>query len=129
MIPQCPRIEQGGQQVEKNGIEAAPEHGEGRFSTMPRLHAAVLAYIPVILRRMGRVRCLALRDRSFGASGERQDDQERAKSSSPVHYVIDAELGAGQLLARARWRRCFAFSLALRLFARIVLLALAVLFT
>ena len=34
-----------------------------------------------------------------------------------------------QLLARARWRRCFAFSLALRLFARIVLLDLTVLFT
>ena len=96
---------------------------------MPRLHAAVLAYIPVILGRMGRVRCLALRDRSFGASGARQGDQERAKSSSPVHYLSDAEFGAGQLLARARCRRCFAFNLALRLFARIVLLALAVLFT
>ena len=78
---------------------------------------------------MGRVRCLALRDHSFGASGECQDDQERAKSSSPVHYVADAESEAGQLLARARCRRCFAFSLALRLFARIVLLALVVLFT
>jgi hypothetical protein len=32
----------------------------------------------------------------------------------------------GQAVARARWRRCFAFSLALRLFARIVLLDLAV---
>jgi hypothetical protein len=35
----------------------------------------------------------------------------------------------GQLLARARWRRCFAFNLAFRLFARIVLLDLTVLFT
>jgi hypothetical protein len=35
----------------------------------------------------------------------------------------------GQALARARWRRCFAFSFALRLFARIVLLDLVVLFT
>ena len=43
--------------------------------------------------------------------------------------VTDAEFRAGQLLARARWRRCLAFSLALRLFARIVLLDLAVLFT
>jgi len=96
---------------------------------MPRLHAAALADIPVIRGRTGRIRRLALRDRSFGASGECQDDQERAKSSSPVHYVTDAEFRAGQLLARARCRRCFAFSLALRLFARIVLLALAVLFT
>jgi hypothetical protein len=32
-------------------------------------------------------------------------------------------------VARARWRRCFALSLALRLLARIVLLALAVFFT
>jgi hypothetical protein len=31
-------------------------------------------------------------------------------------------------VACARWRRCFAFSLALRLLARIVLLALAALF-
>jgi len=43
--------------------------------------------------------------------------------------VAKAKLRAGQLVARARWRRCFAFSLALRLFARIVLLDLAVLFT
>ena len=35
----------------------------------------------------------------------------------------------GQLLARARWRRCFAFNLAFRLFARIVLLDLTVLIT
>ena len=35
--------------------------------------------------------------------------------------------GAEGWFARARWRRCFAFSLALRLLARIVLLALAVL--
>jgi hypothetical protein len=34
-----------------------------------------------------------------------------------------------QAVARARWRRCFALSLAFRLFARIVLLDLAVLFT
>jgi hypothetical protein len=54
---------------------------------MPRLHAAALADIPVIRGRTGRIRRLALRDRSFGASGECQDDQERAKSSSPVHYV------------------------------------------
>ena len=98
---------------------------------MPRLHAvaAAIARLPIIIERIGRVRCLALRDRSFGASGERQDDQERAKSPSPVHSVTDAEVGAAQLLARARCRRCFAFNLALRLFARIVLLALAVLFT
>src|SRR5216684_2504510 len=34
-----------------------------------------------------------------------------------------------QEVARARWRRCFAFSLALRLLARIVVLALTVFFT
>src|SRR4029077_21246123 len=34
-----------------------------------------------------------------------------------------------QEVARARWRRCFAFSLALRLLARIVVLDLAVFFT
>jgi hypothetical protein len=34
-----------------------------------------------------------------------------------------------QPVARARWRRCFAFSLALRLLARIVVLALMVFFT
>jgi hypothetical protein len=44
-------------------------------------------------------------------------------------HVSKAELRVGQLLARARWRRCFAFSLAFRLFARIVLLDLTVLFT
>jgi hypothetical protein len=33
-----------------------------------------------------------------------------------------------QAVARARWRRCFALSLALRLLARIVLLDLAVFF-
>src|SRR5215467_13238896 len=43
--------------------------------------------------------------------------------------VGKVELRVGQLLARARWRCCFAFSLAFRLFARIVLLALTVLFT
>jgi hypothetical protein len=43
--------------------------------------------------------------------------------------VAKAKLRVGQLVARARWRRCFAFSLALRLFARIVLLDLTVLFT
>jgi hypothetical protein len=42
---------------------------------------------------------------------------------------VKANLRVGQLVARARWRRCFAFSLALRLFARIVLLDLTVLFT
>jgi hypothetical protein len=34
--------------------------------------------------------------------------------------------GAVQPVARARWRRCFAFSLAFRLLARIALLDLAV---
>jgi len=48
---------------------------------------------------------------------------------SAHRLLVAAKLGAGQLLARARWRRCFAFSLALRLFARIVLLALTVFFT
>jgi hypothetical protein len=43
--------------------------------------------------------------------------------------VVKAELRVIQLLARARCRRCFAFSLAFRLFARIVLLDLTVLFT
>ena len=66
---------------------------------------------------------------NLGQRDKPQDGQERGESSSPVHYVTDAEFGAGQLVARARCRRCFAFSLALRLFARIVLLALAVLFT
>jgi len=37
--------------------------------------------------------------------------------------------GHGLPVARARWRRCFALSLALRLFARIALLDLAVFFT
>jgi hypothetical protein len=52
-----------------------------------------------------------------------------APSCAVAPNVGDAELRVGQLLARARWRRCFAFSLALRLFARMVLLALIVLFT
>jgi hypothetical protein len=34
-----------------------------------------------------------------------------------------------QPAARARWRRCFALSLALRLLARIILLDLAIFFT
>jgi hypothetical protein len=54
---------------------------------------------------------------------------ERLNLASFALDVIDVEFRAGQLLARARWRRCFAFSLALRLFARIVLLDLTVLFT
>jgi hypothetical protein len=37
--------------------------------------------------------------------------------------------GTAQPVARARWRRCFAFSLALRLLARIVVLALMIFFT
>jgi hypothetical protein len=55
-------------------------------------------------------------------------------AASPLRQCValsdgKAELRVGQLLARARWRRCFAFSLAFRLFARIVLLDLTVLFT
>jgi hypothetical protein len=61
---------------------------KGRFSIASRLHAAALAYIPVILGRMGRVPCLALRGRPFGASGERQHDQERGESSSPLHSFL-----------------------------------------
>jgi hypothetical protein len=43
-------------------------------------------------------------------------------------YRRDAGEPEGHAVARARWRRCFAFSLALPLLARIVLLPLAILF-
>ena len=43
-------------------------------------------------------------------------------------YRRDAGWPEGHAVARARWRRCFAFSLALPLLARIVLLPLAALF-
>ena len=42
----------------------------------------------------------------------------------PQHHLMTA-----QPIARARWRRCLAFSLAFRLLARIVLLDLVVFIT
>ena len=44
-------------------------------------------------------------------------------------YRCEVGVPRGYAVARVRWRRCFALSLALRLFARIALLDLAVFFT
>jgi hypothetical protein len=60
------------------------------------------------------------RHRSF------QTDQSSPFANSTP---IGVKRGVGYPVARARWRRCFAFSLAFLLFARIVLLDLAVFFT
>jgi hypothetical protein len=49
--------------------------------------------------------------------------------ASSLAALIPCVSGAAQPVARARWRRCFAFSLAFRLLARIVLLDLAVFIT
>jgi hypothetical protein len=56
-------------------------------------------------------------------------DGRTAATGNGVGYNGGRERGAKAYpVARARWRRCFALSLAFRLFARIVLLDLAVFF-
>src|SRR5882762_2195716 len=53
-----------------------------------------------------------------------QNASRAASETIPLLYLMTA-----QAVARARWRRCFALSLAFRLLARIVLLDLAIFFT
>jgi hypothetical protein len=65
--------------------------------------------------------------------GQTEDDTVHSRLTkahlSPIQPPIGVKRGVGDPVARARWRRCFAFSLAFLLFARIVLLDLAVFFT
>jgi hypothetical protein len=105
-------------------------------------HSAALAF-PVADRPLDRLCRLAQPRRAFDE--QPPDPGSVLNPASPDHLptlpTSTCRLGWGSFsglacrrgspyaVARARWRRCFALSLALRLLARIVLLGLAVFFT